>query len=85
MAEGRSNGAIAQRLFITEKAVSKHAAGISAKFDLPPPTTAAAASWPCWPISVPDAMRPAAPGVPPGSAEKSGVAAGLNSRSGGAY
>ena len=28
MAEGRSNAAIGQRLFITEKAVSKHAAGI---------------------------------------------------------
>ena len=36
MAEGRSNGAIAQRLFITEKAVSKHAAGIFAKLDLAP-------------------------------------------------
>jgi len=36
MAEGRSNGAIAQRPFITEKAVSKHAAGIFAKLDLPP-------------------------------------------------
>src|SRR5580692_5484724 len=34
MAEGRSNVAIAQRLFITEKAVSKHAAGIFAKLDL---------------------------------------------------
>ena len=31
MAEGRSNAAIAQRLFITEKAVSKHAAGIFGK------------------------------------------------------
>jgi len=36
MAEGRSNVAIGQRLFITEKAVSKHAAGIFAKLDLPP-------------------------------------------------
>jgi DNA-binding CsgD family transcriptional regulator len=36
MAEGRSNVAIAQRLFITEKAVSKHAAGIFAKLDLVP-------------------------------------------------
>ena len=36
MAEGRSNVAIAQRLFITEKAVSKHAAGIFAKPDLAP-------------------------------------------------
>ncbi len=34
MAEGRSNAAIAQRLFITEKAVSKHAAGIFTKLDL---------------------------------------------------
>ena len=36
MAEGRSNVAIAQRLFVTEKAVSKHAAGIFAKLDLVP-------------------------------------------------
>jgi DNA-binding NarL/FixJ family response regulator len=36
MAEGRSNAAIAQRLLITEKAVSKHAAGIFARLDLPP-------------------------------------------------
>ena len=35
MAEGRSNAAIGQRLVITEKAVSKHAAGIFAKLDLP--------------------------------------------------
>jgi DNA-binding NarL/FixJ family response regulator len=34
MAEGRSNAAIAQRLYITEKAVSKHAAGIFSKLDL---------------------------------------------------
>jgi DNA-binding NarL/FixJ family response regulator len=34
MAEGRSNAAIAQRMFITDKAVSKHAAGIFAKLDL---------------------------------------------------
>ncbi len=36
MAEGRSNVAIGQRLFITEKAVSKHAAGIFDKLDLAP-------------------------------------------------
>ena len=36
MAEGRSNAAIAQRLHITEKAVSKHAAGIFTKLDLAP-------------------------------------------------
>ena len=35
MAEGRSNLAIAQRLHITEKAVSKHAAGIFTKLSLP--------------------------------------------------
>ena len=36
MAEGRSNSAIAQRLFVTEKAVSKHCTSIFAKLDLPP-------------------------------------------------
>jgi DNA-binding NarL/FixJ family response regulator len=36
MAEGRSNAAIATRLFVTEKAVSKHAAGIFAKLGLAP-------------------------------------------------
>jgi DNA-binding NarL/FixJ family response regulator len=36
MAEGRSNSAIAERLFITEKAVSKHSTNIFTKLDLPP-------------------------------------------------
>jgi DNA-binding NarL/FixJ family response regulator len=36
MAEGRSNSAIAQYLFISEKAVSKHSTSIFAKLDLPP-------------------------------------------------
>ena len=36
MAEGRSNGAIAARLVITEKAVSKHINNIFTKLDLPP-------------------------------------------------
>jgi DNA-binding NarL/FixJ family response regulator len=36
MAEGRSNGAIAQRLFVTEKAVSKHSTSIFTKLDLAP-------------------------------------------------
>ncbi len=36
MAEGRSNSAIAQRLVITEKAVSKHCTSIFTKLDLPP-------------------------------------------------
>ena len=36
MAEGRSNSAIAQRLFISDKAISKHCTSIFAKLDLPP-------------------------------------------------
>ena len=36
MAEGRSNAAIAVRLFVTEKAVSKHTNNIFAKLGLPP-------------------------------------------------
>jgi DNA-binding NarL/FixJ family response regulator len=36
MAEGRSNSAIAQRLFVTEKAVGKHTASIFAKLGLAP-------------------------------------------------
>ena len=36
MAEGRSNGAIAAKLFVTEKAVSKHINNIFAKLGLPP-------------------------------------------------
>jgi DNA-binding NarL/FixJ family response regulator len=36
MAEGRSNAAIAQRLFVSEKAVSKHCTAIFAKLGLPP-------------------------------------------------
>ncbi|HEX4832188.1 MAG TPA: response regulator transcription factor [Trebonia sp.] len=36
MAEGRSNSAIAQRLFITEKAVGKHSTSIFAKLGLSP-------------------------------------------------
>ena len=36
MAEGRSNNAIAQHLFVSEKAVSKHCTSIFAKLDLPP-------------------------------------------------
>ncbi len=36
MAEGRSNSAIAQRLVVSEKAVSKHCTSIFTKLDLPP-------------------------------------------------
>jgi DNA-binding NarL/FixJ family response regulator len=35
MAEGRSNAAIAGRLFVTEKAVAKHINNIFTKLDLP--------------------------------------------------
>jgi DNA-binding NarL/FixJ family response regulator len=35
MAEGRSNAAIAQRLFISERAVAKHTSAIFMKLDLP--------------------------------------------------
>ena len=35
MAEGRSNAAIAARLFVSEKAVGKHTSNIFAKLDLP--------------------------------------------------
>ena len=36
MAEGRSNAAIAARMFVTERAVAKHTASIFAKLDLQP-------------------------------------------------
>jgi DNA-binding NarL/FixJ family response regulator len=36
IAEGRSNAAVAARLVVSEKAVSKHIASIFAKLDLPP-------------------------------------------------
>ena len=36
MAEGRSNAAIAAKLFVTEKAVSKHINNILTKLDLTP-------------------------------------------------
>ena len=36
MAEGRSNGAIAERLVVTERAVEKHVTGIFAKLELEP-------------------------------------------------
>ena len=36
MAQGRSNAAIGQRLFLSESAVGKHTASIFTKLDLPP-------------------------------------------------
>jgi DNA-binding NarL/FixJ family response regulator len=36
MAEGRSNSAIAQRLFVSEKAISKHSTSIFTKLGLAP-------------------------------------------------
>jgi DNA-binding NarL/FixJ family response regulator len=38
MAEGRSNAAIAAKMFVTDKAVAKHTNNIFAKLDLPPST-----------------------------------------------
>ena len=39
MAEGRSNRAISESLFISESAVAKHVTSIFTKLDLPPTTT----------------------------------------------
>ena len=36
LAEGRSDSAIARRLFVSEKAVSKHCTSIFTKLELPP-------------------------------------------------
>ena len=36
MAQGRSNAAIAARMFVTEKAIGKHSSNIFTKLDLPP-------------------------------------------------
>jgi DNA-binding NarL/FixJ family response regulator len=49
MAEGRSNSAIAQRLFVSEKAVSKHSSSIFTKLGLARPTTTTAGSSPSSP------------------------------------
>jgi DNA-binding NarL/FixJ family response regulator len=38
MAEGRSNAAIAGKLFVTDKAIAKHTNNIFSKLDLPPST-----------------------------------------------
>ena len=59
MAEGRSNAAIAARLFITEKAVSKHTDGHlqQARRGRRPKTTTGASS-PSSPIWTPDGRRP---------------------------
>ena len=55
MAQGRSNAAIAQRLFITERAVAKHTASIFCKLDLPRPRTTTVASAPTSAASAPGA------------------------------
>ena len=36
MAEGRSNGAIAERFYVSERAVEKHISNIFSKLGLPP-------------------------------------------------
>jgi DNA-binding NarL/FixJ family response regulator len=55
MAEGRSNAAIAGRLFVTEKAVSTHTNSIFTKLDLGQDSTTTAESSPCWPTCRADA------------------------------
>jgi DNA-binding NarL/FixJ family response regulator len=47
MAEGRSNAAIAERLFLSASAVEKHVTSIFSKLDLPPPSRTIAGCWPC--------------------------------------
>ena len=49
MAEGRSNAAIAARMFVTEKAVSKHSNNIFTKLGLSSPRRTTGGSWPSWP------------------------------------
>ena len=39
MAQGRSNGAIARRLVVSERAIEKHISSIFLKLDLPPSDT----------------------------------------------
>ncbi|BCJ58342.1 DNA-binding response regulator [Micromonospora endophytica] len=48
MAEGRSNAAIAGRLFVTERAISKHINNIFSKLSMPHRTTTTAGCWQCW-------------------------------------
>jgi DNA-binding NarL/FixJ family response regulator len=49
MAEGRSNKAIAERLFVSEYTVQKHVGNIVDTQRLPPPPRTTAASWPSSP------------------------------------
>ena len=49
MAERCSNAAIAQRLFITEKAASKHTTSIFTKLAPASPGMTTGACWPSWP------------------------------------
>ena len=56
MAEGRSNRAIAERLFITERTVEKHVKSIFMKLHIRRAPRTTAACWRCWPTSAP---RPA--------------------------
>jgi DNA-binding CsgD family transcriptional regulator len=77
MAQGRSNAAIGQRLFLSESAVGKHTASIFAKLDLPchRRTTTTAASWPCSPTST--AHASGLPGGPFDLEQRLGVEFGL--------
>ncbi len=55
MAEGRSNQAICDRLFLAPKTVEAHIANIFSKLELLPRPTITAACSPCWPTSAADA------------------------------
>jgi len=54
MAEGRSNGAIADALVISEGTVEKHVASIFTKLHLPSPSPITAGCWPCCASSIRD-------------------------------
>jgi DNA-binding CsgD family transcriptional regulator len=57
MAEGRSNSAIADRLYVSERGVEKHISNIFSKLALPRPAPATAASSPSSPASAPELSR----------------------------
>ena len=79
MAEGRSNAAIAARLFITEKAVSKHTNNIFADWPCRRPRTTTAGCWRSWPTSTAD-RRPAPDRHPPAQIGSPRCTVGLGSR-----
>ena len=61
MAEGRSNAAIAARMFVTEKAVSKHTNNIFTKLGPAILRTTTAACWRYWPTWKAESLASAPP------------------------